>query len=283
LSRIAYVNGSYVYHLGAMVHVEDRGYQFSDAVYEVVAVLNGKILDLEPHLARLGRSLAGLQIGSPMSNKALSVVLNEVRRLNRLRNGILYFQVSRGVATREHGFPNTEVKPSVVVTAKRLNFDAIKKKQQLGINVITTAETRWARPDIKSVCLLANVLAKAKANKNGATDAWFVDNDGMVTEGTANNAWIIKDNMLITRELSNDILAGITRHTLLSVANDLGMKICERSFSVVEAKGADEAFITSTTNFVMPVVKIDEQKIGDGKVGQVCKKLIKFYWNYLEG
>ncbi|MCK5042003.1 MAG: D-amino-acid transaminase [Sphingomonadales bacterium] len=282
MSRIAYVNGSYVHHASAAVHVEDRGYQFADAVYEVVAVLNGKILDMEPHLARLSRSLQSLQIAMPMSDKALSVVLNEVKRQNRLRNGILYFQVSRGVAAREHGFPDGSISPSVVVTAKRLNFDAIKEKQKTGISVKTMVETRWARPDIKTVCLLANVLAKAEANKGGATDAWFVDHNGMVTEGTANNAWIIKGSTLITRELSNDILAGITRSSLLEVAEKEGLKIEERSFSVAEAKAADEAFITSTTNFVMPVVSIDGQKIGDGKPGSICQKLIKFYWNYLE-
>lgn len=281
MSRIAYVNGSYVPHSGAVVHIEDRGYQFADAVYEVVAVLNGQILDLEPHLNRLARSLNNLHIPTPMSDSAISVILRQMVLQNRLRNGILYFQVSRGVAPREHGFPEQYVAPSMVVTAKRLCFDAIKKKQQKGISVNTTVETRWARPDIKTVCLLANVLAKAEANDEGATDAWFVDKSGMVTEGTANNAWIIKDNTIITRALSNDILAGITRQTLLSVAKNEGLKIIERSFSVDEAISADEAFITSTTNFVMPVVSIDGQKIGKGKPGAICQKLIKSYWDIL--
>ena len=282
MSRIAYVNGSYVAHSGAAVHVEDRGYQFADAVYEVVAVLNGKILDLEPHLARLSRSLQHLQIEAPMSDKALGVVLREVQQQNRLKNGILYFQVSRGVAPREHGFPEAIITPSVVVTAKRLDFNAIKKKQEVGISVHTTSETRWARPDLKTVCLLANILAKAEANEGGATDAWFVDKSGFVTEGTANNAWIIKDNTLITRELSNAILAGITRQTLLRIVKKEGLKLIERSFSVDEAYNADEAFITSTTNFIMPVVIIDGHKIGDGRPELICQKLIEGFWDYLE-
>lgn len=282
MTRTAYVNGVYVDHNDAAVHIEDRGYQFADAVYEVVAVLGGKILDIEPHLARLKISLQGLEIPSPMSDAALGVVLNEVKRKNRLKNGILYFQISRGVAPREHGFPGEQITPSMVVTAKRLNFDAIKQKQKKGISVKTLPETRWARPDIKSVGLLANVLAKEEANKSKADDAWFVDNKGLVTEGTANNAWIVVGGKLITKELSGSILAGITRQSLIGVVAREGLEIVERGFTVGEALAADEAFITSTTNFVMPVVTIDTKPIGTGKPGSVSKKLIKHYWNYLD-
>jgi D-alanine transaminase len=281
MSRMAYVNGRYVRHADACVHVEDRGYQLSDGVYEVWSVMDGKLADAEGHFARLERSLGELRIAAPMGKAALLAVLHEVLRRNRVREGLVYLQVTRGVAPRDHAFPAHPVRPSIVVTARRGDRGESEAKAAQGIGVITTPETRWARCDIKTVALLPNVLAKQAAREKGAVEAWFVDELGLVTEGASSNAWIVdKDGVLRTRDLNANILRGITRRSLLELAAGEGIAVAERPFSPEEAKAAREAFITSAGNLVMPVVRIDEIPVGDGRPGPVTSKLRALYLDH---
>lgn len=281
MSRIAYVNGRYVPHSEAMVHVEDRGYQFADGVYEVAAVIGGKLIDEDPHLDRLDRSLRELRIASPMARPALKVVMREVVRRNRLKTGLLYMQVTRGVARRDHPFPKN-VAPALVLTAKRLTMPGQKAVED-GVKIITIPDIRWERCDIKTVALLPNILGKQQAREAGAFEAWQVK-DGMVTEGTSTNAWIItQDGDLVTREASHAILNGITRLTILKLAEREGLKFVERSFSVEEARRAREAFISSATSFVTPVTQVDQQVIGNGKAGSFTLRLRQAYETYMAG
>lgn len=281
MSRIAYVNGRYVPHSEAMVHVEDRGYQFADGVYEVAAVIGGKLIDEDPHLDRLDRSLRELRIASPMARPALKVVMREVVRRNRLKTGLLYMQVTRGVARRDHPFPKN-VAPALVLTAKRLTMPGQKAVED-GVKIITISDIRWERCDIKTVALLPNILGKQQAREAGAFEAWQVK-DGMVTEGTSTNAWIItQDGDLVTREASHAILNGITRLTILKLAEREGLKFVERSFSVEEARRAREAFISSATSFVTPVTQVDQQVIGNGKAGSFTLRLRQAYETYMAG
>lgn len=282
MSRVAYVNGQYVLHEAATVHIEDRGYQFADGVYEVCAVLAGKILDFEPHISRLERSLRELRIDRPMSTGALKVVLEETVRRNKVRNGIIYIQVTRGVAKRDHPFPkNTPV--SLVITSRPLDFGAVIRRGEKGVAIATMPDIRWGRCDIKSVSLLPNILAKQAAKEAGAYEAWLVDEDGYVTEGSSTNAWIVaKDGTLVTRSLTNAILPGITRQGIFNLAAEHGIKIEERKFTVAEAKSAREAFLTSTTAFATPIVSIDGAAIGNGEPGSVCRDLIRYYWAFLK-
>ena len=283
LSRIAYVNGQYLPHSAASIHIEDRGYQFSDAVYEVIMFVAGSPLDMEPHLDRLDNSLAELAITQPMVRSALRRVIMEVVRRNRLQNGIVYLQISRGVAPRDHAFPSANVSPALVMTAKRLDFVKIRELQNRGVGVKTVPEIRWRRPDIKSVSLLGNVLAKESARTDGAYEAWFIDQAGLVTEGTSTNAWIVTpDDAVITRQLDQAILPGITRAALFSVAAELALEVKEQAFSIKDALSAKEAFLTSSTNFVMPVISIDGTPIGQREPGDVSKKLVDAYWRYVE-
>jgi D-alanine transaminase len=278
MPRIAYVNGRYVPFAEASVHVEDRGYQFADAVYEVCAVREGRLEDEEGHLARLGRSLAALRIRLPMSEAALRLVLREVVRRNRLRYGLVYIQVSRGVAPRDHAFPADPVPPGIVVTGRRIDPGKYDEAAERGLRVALVPDERWARCDIKSVSLLANVLAMAKARDAGADDAWLVDDGGRITEGTRANAWIVTgDGALVTRHLGPEILAGITRDELLKLAQTRQIRVEERAFTTDEAKAAQEAFMTSATQAVGPVVEIDGAKIGDGKPGPIAGLLRAAY------
>ena len=277
MSRISYVNGRYVPHRDAHVHVEDRGYQFADGVYEVIAVSRGRLIDEEPHLDRLARSLSELRIRWPMSREALRMVMREMVRRNRLGElGSLYLQVTRGVATRNHAFP-VRAKPVLIMTAKPLPpFDSQAARR--GVRVITLPDLRWRRPDIKSVSLLPNVLAKQQACEAGAYEAWLVDDLGMITEGTASNAWIVNAaGELLTRAADRSILSGITRGVLVRVAHEHRLRLIERPFSVEEAKAATEAFLTSTTSWVKPVVQIDEVPIGTGAVGPLTDRLLALY------
>ncbi|MDQ8730065.1 D-amino-acid transaminase [Bradyrhizobium sp. LHD-71] len=274
MSRIAYVNGRYLPAREANVNVEDRGYQFADGVYEVCEVRSGKLVDAPRHLARLQRSLRELRITQPMPLTALEVVLHETVRRNRVDYGLVYLQITRGVARRDHAFPQAAVRPSVVVTAKNLSYDKNQETAKKGIAVITTPENRWPRVDIKSVSLLPNVLAKQAARERGANEAWFVDTDGFVTEGSSSNAWIVTaDGRVVTRMVDNHILSGITRAVLLEVIEALQLRLEERPFTVAEAQAAAEAFVTSASQLVMPVVKIDERTVGDGKPGSVSQRL----------
>jgi D-alanine transaminase len=274
MSRIAYVNGHYVPHQSAAVHIEDRGYQFADAVYEVCEVRGGKMVDMPRHFARLERSLSELRIRLPMPLPALTMILREVVRRNRVSYGIVYLQIGRGVARRDHAFPPDHVSPSLVVTAKNLNFARNQAMAAKGIAVISQPDERWARVDIKSTSLLPNVLARQAAREQGAYEAWLVDAQGCVTEGAASNAWIVtQDGSIITRSVDGSILSGITRSVVMEVASALQLRVEERAFTLDEARAASEAFVTAASQIVMPVVKIDGQAVGDGVPGPVAKRL----------
>ena len=278
MAAIAYVNGRYVPKSEAVVHIEDRGYQFADAVYEVWALFDGKLSDPVGHFARLERSLGELKIAMPMSIAALTLVLKETVRRNRVRDGMAYLQVSRGVARRDHAFPNPEVPPAIVITVSRVDRQAAEARAQAGAAVITVPETRWGRCDIKTVGLLPNALAKQAAREAGAVEAWFIDEMGLVTEGASSNAWIVdKDGALRTRDTQANILRGVTRMSLLDVAREAGMTVEERPFSRQEALEAREAFITGAGTLVLPIVKVDGRAIGDGAPGPVATALRRLY------
>jgi len=274
LSRIAFVNGRYMPFAQAAVHIDDRGYQFADGVYEVCEVRGGRIVDERRHMERLARSLSELRIPPPMAPKALSFILRETIRQNRVRDGLLYLQVTRGVARREHAFPPPGTRPSLVVTARPRNRAKAERIAENGIAVITVPDDRWERVDIKTISLLPNVLAREAAREEGAAEAWFVDEDGFVTEGAASNAWIVTaDSALVTRPADRGILRGITRAVVMDMAAASGLRVEERAFRLDEAFGAREAFITAATQIVMPVVKIDGRTVGDGKPGALSRRL----------
>ena len=278
MGRIAYVNGQFVRHGEAMVHIEDRGYQLADAVYEVWALFDGRLADAEGHFARLERSLSELRIPMPMSREALVIVLREAVRRNRVRDGLVYLQVGRGVASRGHAFPDQPIAPSVVITVSTVDRVATEAKAAQGVKVITTPENRWGRCDIKTVGLLPNALAKQAAKERGAAEAWFVDDLGLVTEGASSNAWIIDaDGVLRTRDTNANILRGVTRRTLLDVIGEEGLKVEERPFTADEAVAAKEAFITGAGSLVLPVIAVDGRPVGDGKVGPVAMRLRRLY------
>jgi D-alanine transaminase len=278
MSRFAYVNGRFVRHGEAAVHIEDRGYQLADGVYEVWAVFGGKLADAAGHFTRLWRSLDELRIAHPMSEKALTVVLRETIRRNKVREGMVYLQVTRGVAPRDHAFPNPAVPPAVVVTAKSVDRAAAEAKAAKGQSVITVPENRWGRCDIKSIGLLPNGLAKQAARERGAVEAWFVDELGLVTEGASSNAWIVDaEGRLRTRDTQANILRGITRSSLLEVIAEAGLPISEQPFTVEEAKAAREAFITGAGTLVLPIVSVDGTLIGDGTPGPVATRLRRLY------
>ena len=282
MSRIAYVNGRYLPHAAARVHIEDRGYQFADGVYEVTAVVNGCLVDCEPHLDRLDRSLREIDLARPMARGPLRMVMDETVRRNRVRDGMLYLQVTRGVAPRNHAFP-TPTRPALIMTSRRM---AIPRNPEsvTAAKVVTAPDVRWKRCDIKSVALLGNVLAKQRAVEAGAEETWLVDENGYVTEGSSTNAWIFdNDGRLVTRPLSNAILGGITRLTLLRLASNAGIEVVERPFTVEEAQTAREAFFTSTTSFVKPVSQIDGVVIGNGEPGLTSLRLLGLYVAYAHG
>jgi D-alanine transaminase len=274
MSRIAYVNGRYLPLRDAVVHIEDRGYQFGDGVYEVCEVREGRLIDARRHLARLDRSLAELRIGAPMSSAALGTVLHEVVARNRIGYGVLYLQVTRGVARRDHAFPVPAPKPSLVITARPLNKARNDITAANGIAVITVPDNRWGRVDIKTIGLLPNVLARQEAIARGARDAWFVDEHGMVTEAASANTWIVTEaGTVVTRPADHHILCGVTRMVLLDVIKAQGLTLEERAFALDEAKAAREAFATSATQIVVSVVQIDGRAVGDGKPGPVAAAL----------
>ncbi len=283
MSRIAYVNGRYVPHAEAAVHIEDRGYQFGDGVYEVCEVRDGALIDETRHLARLARSLRELRIRRPMSDAALKVVLRETIRRNRVRDGIVYLQVTRGVARRDHYFPPESVAPALVLTARSSDRAKVEATAAAGASVITLPENRWPRVDIKSIGLLPNVLAKQQARDAGAREAWFVDADGFVTEGGSTNAWIVTAaGAIVTRPADAGILRGVTRATVFDMARELGLTIEERAFSVDEAKAAREAFITAATTIVTSVIAIDGAPVGDGAPGPVARELRRRFHDFAE-
>jgi D-alanine transaminase len=274
MSRVAYVNGLYQNMREACVNIEDRGYQFSDGVYEVCEIRRGRLVDMPRHMTRLQRSLSELRIAMPMPLASLAIVMQEVVRRNRVHYGIVYLQVTRGVARRDHAFPVNAVQPSIVVTARSLNFAKNQDTAAKGIKVITVPENRWPRVDIKSVSLLPNVLAKQAARDHGAYEAWYVDPDGFVTEGASSNAWIVTgQGSVVTRSAESGILAGITRAVLMEVLAALQIKLEERPFTAAEARQAAEAFVTSASQIVMPVVAIDDHSIGNGAPGAISRRL----------
>ena len=277
MSRIAYIDGVYQPLNMPGILVEDRGYQFADGVYEVCAIRGGKLLDEARHLDRLDYSLAALDMPPPMSRAALQQVMRETLRRNRVRDGILYMQVSRGVAPREHMF-NPDLKPVLVITARPIAADRRVQIMKKGISVVSVPDQRWARCDIKSISLLPNVLARQSARNAKVQEAWQIDGQGMVTEGAATNAWIVDaKGVLRTRPASHEILNGIVRQVLLDCVADLGMKFEEKPFSLKEALAAKECFSTASTMSVFPVIEIDGQKIGAGKPGEVAKMLSDAY------
>jgi D-alanine transaminase len=283
MSRIAYVNGRYLPQQAAAVHVEDRGYQFSDGVYEVCEVRGGHIIDERRHLERLKRSLDELRIDMPMSQAAFAIVLRECLRRNRVRDGILYLQITRGVARRDHGFPPPGTCPSIVVTAHGIDLAANERTAAEGVGIVTVPDNRWQRVDIKSISLLPNVLAKQAARERGAKEAWFVDRDGHITEGSSSNAWIVtKGGKVVTRPADYGILRGITRTVLIDVIRAQGLTFEERPFTVEEVYGAREAFLTSASQIVMPVVRIDDRPIGNGAPGSVATALRAEFHRYAE-
>ena len=282
MSRIAYVNGRYLRHGEAHVHVEDRGYQFSDGVYEVAAVFGGRVIDEEPHLDRLERSLCELSMNLPIPRRALSLVTREVLRRNRVRDGMVYMQVTRGAAARDHSFPEA-AEGAVVLTARPVQWPQTAAADR-GARIISIPDGRWGRCDVKSVSLLPNVLAKQAAREQGAYEAWFVDSEGRVTEGSSTNAWIVDDaGRVVTRDLESNILGGITRRTVIRLATEAGMEVSERPFTLAEAQAAPEAFLTSTTSFVRGIVGIDGRSVGAGEPGPVTLRLRELYLTYCRG
>jgi len=276
MPRLAYVNGRFLPHRDARVHIEDRGYQFADGVYEVVPVAAGLQVDEELHLDRLERSLAELRIAMPMRRAALKLVAHELIRRNGLTYGFIYLQVTRGVAPRDHKFPKG-VRPALVMTTRQLK-PASEKALAEGVKVISVPDIRWQRRDIKSVSLLPNCLAKQAAAEAGASEAWMVEADGTVTEGSSTNAWIVTEaGKVVTRKADHQILNGITRQVLLRVLAEEGVALEERPFTLDEAYRAREAFLTSSSNFVMPVTRIDERPVGNGHPGILTGKLRQAY------
>jgi len=281
MPRISYVNGRYIRHSQAGVHIEDRGYQFADGVYEVVVVVNRRMVDEDLHFARLERSLREIRMKMPFGADVFRLKVAELLRLNRLRNASLYIQLSRGVAPRNHPIPD-EIRAAVVMTVRPLVLPRREWVEE-GVSVVTVPDIRWKRPDIKSVSLLPNVLAKDVAVRNSAYEAWQVDDNGIVTEGSSTNAWIVKGRKIITYPPENAILNGVTRLALLKIAAEMQIEVDERPFSLQEAKDADEAFLTSSTAFLIPIVEIDGTRIGQGRPGPVSERLLGGYSTHLWG
>ena len=276
--RIAYVNGRYLPHGQAGVHIEDRGLQLGDSIYEVTNVLAGVPIDEEAHLDRMERSVGELGIAMPMGRAALKLVMREMIARNRIRDGLLYLQVTRGAARRDHVPPKNPPRPTLIMTMRTQDMAALAARMDKGIAVATAPDQRWARCDIKTVQLLPNLMAKQAAKAKGAFEAWLVDRDGFVTEGASTNAWIVDEQgEVVTRDLSNAILPGVTRRIILEAAAGAGLKVAQRKFTVAEALRAREAFITSATGAAVPVVRIDGQAIGKGVPGPLSRRIHELY------
>jgi D-alanine transaminase len=276
--RIAYVNGRYLPHSCAAVHIEDRGLQFADAIYEVTGVIDGGFLDEEEHFDRLERSVREIGMPMPMDRAALKLVLREMQRRNHVRDGLLYMQVTRGSVRRDHAVPSKPPRPTLIITARQLDPDIIRSRRANGVAVISARDERWARRDIKSTNLLPNILAKTAARGAGAFEAWLVDDEGYVTEGASTSAWIVdKEGRIITRDLSNAILPGVTRRVILKAAAEGQLTVAERKFTLEEAQAASEAFITAATLGATPVTSIDGIKVGEGNPGPVARRIQELY------
>jgi D-alanine transaminase len=277
--RIAYVNGRYLPFQAAGVHVEDRALQLGDGIYEVCNVIGGVMLDEEPHLDRMERSLSELGMAMPMGRPALKLVMREMIARNRIADGFLYMQVTRGAVKRDHIPPADGPRPTLIMTMRSQDMAGLNNRLEKGIAVSTQPDIRWGRCDIKTVQLLPNLLAKQAARETGAFEAWLVDDEGFVTEGSSTNAWIVdKDGVAITRDLSNAILPGVTRRVILDALGEAQIKVVERKFTVAEAKQAKEAFLSSATGAAVPVVKIDGQTVGNGTPGSLTRRIRELYF-----
>lgn len=282
--RVAYVNGRYLPFAAAGVHIEDRALQLGDGIYEVFSVQDGAPLDEEPHLDRMERSLRELGMPMPIGRAALKLVVREMIAINRMPNGFLYLQVTRGAVKRDHVPPADGPRPTLIMTMRLQDMAGLQRRMEQGIAISTQPDIRWGRRDIKTVQLLPNLMAKQAAKKAGAFEAWLVDDEGFVTEGASTNAWIVDQNgAIITRDLSNAILPGVTRRVMLEAAAQAQMKVVERKFTVAEALAAREAFITSATGAAVPVVSIDGQSVGNGVPGPVTQRLRDLYAAHATG
>jgi D-alanine transaminase len=282
LARYAYVDGRYVPHCEGVVGIEDRGFQFADGIYEVASIIGGAMVDGPGHLDRMERSLAALDIAPPVSRRVLELIMRELIARNAVVDGFLYLQITRGVAPRDHKYP-TGIRPTLVLSTKRVDF-LNQAKLAEGVKAITIPDIRWARCDIKTISLLPNCMGKTRAAAAGAYEALQVDAAGYITEGTSSNAWIVtQDNRLLTRALSSDILRGVTRDRLIGIAAEEGIAVVEEAFSVEAAKAAREAFVTSATSFLTPVVQIDDRVIADGAPGPLSRRLQGWYLDYCAG
>ncbi len=279
MARVAYVDGCYSDLRRAAVPIEDRGLQFADSVYEVIALVAGQLVDFDLHLARLKRSRDGLGLPAPMTDAGLRVVLGEVVRRNRLRDGLLYLQVTRGQAPRGHAFPATP-RASLMVTLRA--WTPFPGSLAAGVPVVSTDDLRWRRCDLKTTGLLPNVLAKQRAHEADAFECWMVK-AGVVTEGASSNAWIVRDGSVHTHPLCDDVLGGITREVLLELAAANDIEIVERAFRPADVETADEAFLTSTSSFVVPVIAFDGSEVGAGAPGPVTCRLRDLYRNHVSG
>src|SRR6185437_14563939 len=276
--RVAYVNGRYLPFGQAGVHIEDRGLQLGDSIYEVANVLAGVPADEDAHLDRLERSLRELGMPMPMGRAALKLVMREMIARNRIANGFLYIQVTRGALKRDHVPPADPPRPTMIMTMRAQDMAALAERLDKGIGVSTQPDIRWGRCDIKTVQLLPNLLAKQAARKTGAFEAWMVDRDGFVTEGASTTAWIVDaEGQVVTRDLTNAILPGVTRRIMLEAMTQAGGKVVERKFTVAQAKVAKEAFLSSATGAAIPVIAIDGQKIGDGVPGPLTRRIRELY------
>ena len=277
-ARFAYVNGRYLRHAEAGVHVEDRGLQFADAVYEVCGILGGQVMDEDEHLDRLERSLRELAIAMPVDRDVLKLVMRQLARKNRIENGLIYLQITRGTARRDHPAPARPPRPTLILTARPVDPAILVARRTKGVAVITRPDERWARCDIKSTALLPNILAKTAARKAGAFEAWLVDEKGYVTEGASTSAWIVDGKgQVVTRDLSSAILPGVTRRVILEAAAEARMPVVERAFTLEEAKSAREAFITAATLGATAVIAIDGKPVADGRSGKITKRIQELY------
>ncbi len=282
--RTAYVNGRFCRHGEAGVHIEDRGLQFADAIYEVCAVLGGRVQDEEDHLDRLERSLRELDMAMPVTRGVLRLVMRELARRNRIRNGLIYLQITRGTRRRDHAVPADPLRPTLILTARPVDPKVLAARRQAGVVVVTRPDERWARCDIKSTALLPNILAKTAARNAGAFEAWLIDKDGFVTEGASTTAWIVDgEGRVITRSLSNAILPGVTRRVILEAAAAAQISVIERPFTVAEARAAREAFISAATLGATAVIAIDGKPVGEGRPGPLTRRIQELYAQLADG
>lgn len=281
MSRFSYVNGCYIYHQDALTHIDDRGYQFADGVYEVIALVKNQLIDALPHLDRLDYSLQELKIVNPIPRTALLHICQEVIRLNRLSDAMIYIQITRGIAPRYHSFPKSNPRPSIVITVRPVNIRKLVMAKANGVAAITIPDGRWARPDIKSLSLLPNILGKQKAEEQGCYEAILYKPDGTVTEACATNVWIVKpDQTLQTHPLSQSILGGITRQRLIQIIKENGLTSKEEAFALTDLKSASEVFLSASISGITPIVKIDGTPVGSGSTGPITQKLMHLYLDY---